>query len=164
MVLTFPELGRAGRLGNQLFQIASTVGLSIVKNCSPRFPEWDYAPFFCVPDEYFDKYDDLVMLATDNVMHIDERERIYLQDHHLFHESRELIKDIFSPSECALDILESRLDELNALTRPILSIHARRGDILKHPTYHPTRSLYYHKRAFESVDAGPVAGFSDALD
>lgn len=38
--LTFQQLGRMGRLGNQMFQIASTIGIARKNGWSYGFPEW----------------------------------------------------------------------------------------------------------------------------
>lgn len=39
-MITFKELGRYGRLGNQMFQIASTIGIARANNQEFCFPEW----------------------------------------------------------------------------------------------------------------------------
>jgi len=47
--VTFPRLGQLGRLGNQLFQMAATVGVA-TKNCVPYcLPPWPYARFLANP-------------------------------------------------------------------------------------------------------------------
>lgn len=45
-MITFSKLGRKGRLGNQLFQIASTAGLARKNDHSFFFPNWDYEKYF----------------------------------------------------------------------------------------------------------------------
>lgn len=45
-MITFSKLGRKGRLGNQLFQIASTAGIARKNNHSFFFPHWDYQNYF----------------------------------------------------------------------------------------------------------------------
>lgn len=45
-MLIFNSLGRKGNLGNQLFQIASTVGLAIKHNKPFSFPDWEYSNYF----------------------------------------------------------------------------------------------------------------------
>jgi glycosyl transferase family 11 len=42
MAVSFSQLGTQGRLGNQLFQIAATVGLAIRNNDQYLFPSWKY--------------------------------------------------------------------------------------------------------------------------
>jgi len=39
-MITFKQLGRHGRLGNQMFQIASTIGIAKMNNQQYCFPEW----------------------------------------------------------------------------------------------------------------------------
>lgn len=39
-MITFSQLGRYGRLGNQMFQIASTIGIAIKNDYDYAFPEW----------------------------------------------------------------------------------------------------------------------------
>ena len=39
-MLTFNQLGRYGRLGNQMFQVAGTIGLATQHGYSYGFPEW----------------------------------------------------------------------------------------------------------------------------
>lgn len=162
MVVTFPDLGNVGRLGNQLFQIASTVGLAESRGLEPRFPQWDYAPFFSIPERFFEPFDALQIQAVDLVPEIDERERIYLQKVSLFDGVKETIRSYFAPSESALEVLAPELEVIESLSDPILSIHVRRGDILEHQEFHPVRSVQYYIDAVEQVGpVGSVAVFSD---
>ena len=46
--VTFP-LGEMGRFGNQLFQIAATIGIARRNGCSFIFPPWPYARHFEFP-------------------------------------------------------------------------------------------------------------------
>src|SRR3984957_1804634 len=46
--VTFP-LGQLGRLGNQLFQIAATIGIARRNDCPFIFPPWPYAKYFEFP-------------------------------------------------------------------------------------------------------------------
>lgn len=39
-MITFQQLGRYGRFGNQLFQIASTIGIATLNGHAYAFPEW----------------------------------------------------------------------------------------------------------------------------
>ena len=40
MYLTTLRLGENGRLGNQLFQVASSLGIAVSNGCTPVFPDW----------------------------------------------------------------------------------------------------------------------------
>lgn len=46
MIISFSQLGKYGRLGNQLFQVASTLGLAERYGGQAVFPEWAYEQFF----------------------------------------------------------------------------------------------------------------------
>lgn len=48
-MITFNQLGKYGRLGNQLFQIAATIGIAKKHNQPYAFPEWEYAKDISVP-------------------------------------------------------------------------------------------------------------------
>lgn len=56
--VTYPLLGRNGRLGNCAFQIAATIGYAGENGKMYAFPEWEYAKYFknfpqgSVPKEY----------------------------------------------------------------------------------------------------------------
>lgn len=45
-MITFNRLGTLGRLGNQLFQIASVSGIALKNGFSYAFPEWKYSEYF----------------------------------------------------------------------------------------------------------------------
>jgi hypothetical protein len=45
-MITFSKLGKHGNLGNQLFQIASLMGLAETFGHQAVIPEWKYRPFF----------------------------------------------------------------------------------------------------------------------
>jgi len=46
MFITFQALGHHGRLGNQLFQIAATLGAARVHQCDFVLPPWKYSGYF----------------------------------------------------------------------------------------------------------------------
>jgi hypothetical protein len=46
---TYKDLGRSGRLGNQLFQIAATIGTAVARNDLYVFPKWPYDNKIDVP-------------------------------------------------------------------------------------------------------------------
>ncbi len=45
-MIAFSRLGKLGRLGNQLFQVAATVSASESFGVSAKFPRWEYAKYF----------------------------------------------------------------------------------------------------------------------
>lgn len=45
-MITYTSLGKMGRLGNQMFQIASTIGIAIENGHSVGFNQWPYEKYF----------------------------------------------------------------------------------------------------------------------
>lgn len=45
-MITFKSLGKYGQLGNQMFQIASTIGIAVVNGQDFVFPRWTYSDYF----------------------------------------------------------------------------------------------------------------------
>lgn len=162
MTITFPNLSRVGRLGNQLWQVASTLGIAAERGEQVSFPAWDYQPFFSLPPGLF--YGEAGTDATTYAGHLDERARSYLQDYRLFVNIEQSIRGWFQPSDLALNILADH-DWYHQLPRPRTALHVRRGDNVTHPSgYHPLRSVAYYQTAMaELPDTASVVVFSDDI-
>ena len=171
MKISYETLGLTGRLGNALFELASTVGIARKLHAEPRFNSgWIHRPYFSVPDQYFtDNFSDCIP-ATEFAEHIDERSRIYLQDVNLFKNSMDEIYSWLSPSEQCFDLL-SQNKEFYELETPVLSVHVRRTDNVKDVgvpdkhNYYVLPTLDYYQRAINSFTdkASSVAIFSDDI-
>ena len=48
-MITYRQLGRNGQLGNQLWQIAGTIGIAYKAGDMAAFPFWRYRSYFSVP-------------------------------------------------------------------------------------------------------------------
>lgn len=162
MTVTFSALSQAGRLGNQLWQIAATLGIAQARNENVSFPPWDYEPYFSVPAALFnDKGGTDVTVFVD---HLDPRARPYLQDYRLIRDVEHIVRQYFRPSELAAKTLNDvAYDWYRDLPRPRTVLHVRRGDNVTHPPgYHPLRSLDYYRRSLELLpDTASVVVFSD---
>src|SRR5262245_36764856 len=83
--VTYTPLGRYGRLGNQLFQIAATIG--IAQNRGERVllpPRWEYRSRFSLPDSLFAHglsgiFGRLAAAESYDLTGIDPRRKHYLQ-------------------------------------------------------------------------------------
>lgn len=174
----FPLLGRAGRLGNQLHQIASTAGLASAGGGEPWFPRWSYERYFDVPAEFFHDGpppgDAAAPAAEQLVPHIDLRAAVYLQDIRLWAHIADEVRGWFAPSSWAAERLR-RFDDFARLPRPILGVHVRRGDNVpgqdpgtpdKH-LYHPLPAPSYYETAMAALRGETryrsVACFSDDI-
>ena len=165
---TFAQLGRHGRLGNQLFQIAGTIGLARKNGMDPLFPpDWPYRRVFSLPDEMFGT--DEGIPAPGLAVDLDPVARGYLQDLKLWSEVADEVYEVLQFSSWAeTQVHEQSFYELPA---PLLSVHVRRGDNVqandpmtpnKH-LYHPLRPLSYYLSAIEHLraDVASVAVFGD---
>lgn len=172
-MLTFKTLGNSGRLGNQLWQIASTYGIARTLGLECKFPHWDYQPYFKVPTELFGDvpYDAQESFETPLVAHIDIRARLYLQDYNLFKEVQDEIKQWFQPTDLALARMENDVqDWVYQLAHPILSVHVRRGDNATEgpwkADYHPLRPIEYYEESIKDLTGKyeNIVVFSDDPD
>lgn len=179
-MLTFNNLGRLGRLGNALFQIASTIGIAEKHGYSYGFPVWrnydhqerfgfqediDVAKYFLNPlpgrpeGVYFEPrtvdwgYQDLQL--PDRNFSLDG----HMQSEKYFSHCAGLIRHYFTlndsliPSGC-----RDLADEPNTC-----GIHIRRGDYDNH--YHPFCPAEYYREAMAMFPAGTKwIVFSDAPD
>lgn len=175
MSVAFPMLGQVGRLGNQLWQLSSTIGLAVGRDEQPAFPEWAYMDYFSVPQEFFGwipqgelppgpGYTDAVTL----VPHLDPRAATYLQDYGLFAHHLDLIRFFLEPSELAEKTLATNT-EFRELPKPVLGVHVRRGDNAYDPEtpnkhlWHPMPPASYYLQGIAELsgECASVAVFSD---
>lgn len=166
------QLGKCGRLGNQLYQAAATIGLADLYGEGVGLPnDWSYREWFSIPDEMYGECDGVE--SSQLVHHIDPRAAIYLQDWNLFSHMLPRIQEYFSPSGRGR-VEVAQFTEFAALKRPILSVHVRRGDnvpgqdpdtVNKH-LYHPCPPLEYYLGAIKQFGDLPksVAVFSDDIE
>lgn len=165
-MITCPQLGKQGRLGNQLWQLASTLGIAHSHGDDEvSFPHWDYQEYFCVPDHLFD--DRPGTPATDLVHHLPPEGLAYLQDYSLFKSIHQTVWEWFQPSEKARAVLAQHRD-FWALEGPVTSLHVRRGDNANEgawkAAYHPLRPMSYYEDALAMLDYKSVAVFSDDIE
>lgn len=164
VMITFPNLGKAGRVGNQVWQVASTLGIAATRNDYAVFPEdWDYRPYFSLPDICYGSQDggaDAALIPA----HIDIAMRIYLQDYGLFRDHEDLIRGMLRFSPYAFQVAHEIADSaVWDLPRPWTSVHVRRGDNVTHPLgWHPLRSRDYYRAAVDMLpNDGTTIVFSD---
>lgn len=167
MKISCPQLGHAGRFGNQLFQVAATLGIADAHDAEIQFPPWDYQPFFRIPENLFGPIDADAIPVTEFVPHMDERAKIYLQDYNLFKDVLgTLLLQWFWPSRLNDEILR-QYRWVSLLPRPILAVHVRRGDLVTEDigAYHPLRPISYYYKAIGryAKQYGSILFFSDDI-
>jgi hypothetical protein len=144
VIYTFSQLEKLGRLGNQLWQVASTIGLARMAGHPARFrPDWEYRPYFSVPDEYFE--------PVPGGYTTYDRKGEFLQELDLWWFMREEILDLFRPDPSLVPELDERWDYATHGARHVTAIHVRRGDYLLVPKRFPICSEYYYRTAMDLV-------------
>ena len=138
-LVTCRALGRSGRLGNQLFQIAATIGTARRSGLDFVFPPWSYAEHFeraipqsaAVPEtETYDEpsfaYNEVRVCRSTDLAGCFQSERY-------FKHCEAEVRSYFSPCAELLAGLRERFGDL--LARPTCSVHVRRGDYVQLPEY-----------------------------
>lgn len=158
MIVTFSRLGRFGRLGNQLFQIASTLGIARRNAAQAIFPVWRYAQFFTGPipqsvnppgefptclEQSF-TYQPIELAGSVDLAGFFQSERY-------FSSIAPEIRQVLSPCESIREQCQSQLPSL--LGAGTCSIHVRRGDYVYHPLYADLAATDYYERAMSHFPA-----------
>lgn len=145
-MLIFNSLGRKGNLGNQLFQIASTVGLAIKHDKPFSFPDWEYSNYFDYELPKQDKNKKLIQIVEKSYEFHDfeigdENYDINgaLQSEKYF--DIETTKKMFKFKDALVDNLVAKYSHLFK-NNPIF-ISVRRGDFVHHPHYYQLPYWYY---------------------
>lgn len=138
--------GDTGRLGNQLFRIASTIGIASKHNQEYGFPNWKYNKYFV---NYLPSYDESLEFETKEEEKYEYHEwnledknyDLYgwLQTEKYFDISKLKKQLTFKPGvvEKALKPYQEALSKKNIL------ITIRRGDFINHPYYYQVTYNYY---------------------
>lgn len=138
--ITFKQLGNFGHLGNQLYQIAATLGTAKKNNLNVVLPEWSYTDYFpntkslnFVKPSYFDdKTMDLLVekdaayedLTLNNNKNYDLSG--YRQSYLYFNDINSDIINLFTPDKNYLDSIKEKFPILNQDNT--VSVHIRRGN------------------------------------
>jgi len=159
-MLTYAALGNEGRLGNQLWQIASTLGIANRVGQPVSFPSWEYRPYFSVPDRLFTGPvgNDVVPYAT----MIPPQHRPYLQHLSLWEDIQKDVRVFFSPSEKAIEEVTRRYSRYLDPDDHFTSVHVRRTDAVAKQEWFKVPNLDYFLPAME-LAAADANGFTTFL-
>lgn len=140
-MITFSQLGNYGRLGNQMYQIASTIGYAI-KNSQDYGFSWKYASCFnsekfniadIITNSRIHEHDGLnyneLPIYQPNMGNIDMFG--YFQSHKYFENCKSLILNEF------------RMKDITYTDYGF--IHVRRGDYVLYPNHHPLIPVDYYR-------------------
>lgn len=147
--LTMSFFGKFGRLGNQLFQYASLIGLATKFNTHLVMPSWEYAGYFnhTFPEgAYVDGYiiKETTCCYSDHWGSFDWNQPIdivgYLQsEKYWLHCKDKVLRALEFKKE-----LKERVKEKFDFSKPVIAIHIRRGDFVNHPNFAQLPISYFH--------------------
>jgi hypothetical protein len=157
--VTYRQLGSFGALGNQLWEIASTVCVADSIGGAAIFPRWGYEPFFHVPLSMFSDSPPAELDLSGN----------YLQDLNYFYLNgmedgyiRDPWQDWFGPSEYSQERLQHWFGDIDL--SEYTAVHVRRANNLNLPDHHPVQPLEYFERGLDLFPSNKIIVFSDDLD
>jgi len=151
-MIAFSHLGKYGKLGNQLFQIAVVYSHCIRNGKEFIFPEWKYNSYLKTPIRTGSIPPGLILhrekdpFSFTPIPNIDNIDLIgYFQNENYFNGQEDTIRDLLEPS----DFVKFKIEEINL--DGITAIHVRRGDYLNFPLHHPIPPMDYYNRAIENL-------------
>jgi hypothetical protein len=162
-MVTFKNLGKYGRLGNQLFQIAATIGISRKNNMEFYFPDW-YCTYTNNNFNNFIKNKLPILKSNTPLINIEEksfeyneiilRENLnyningYFQSEKYFIDYIDDIKYFLSLEDKYTDYI---LKKYNDILKNSCSIHVRRGDYLILTNKHPVLNIDYYINSLKKI-------------
>lgn len=168
-MVIFSRLGKKGNLGNQLFQIASTIGIAVNNHQDYGFPKWDFSKYFKkdFPEiNYSLNYTEIRESSFNfneiNLNHPFVDLHGWFQTEKYF--NRVNIQEIFDFKEKHRDRIYNRFGELIQKQPIIISI--RRGDFVGHKKYFQLDYWYYFSALvsnYRDWKNRPIIFFSDDL-
>ena len=147
-MICFSRIGKFGRLGNQLFQIAATIGFAVENNVQAKFYKWEYSDYFKTPiDQSLNQYEIINTIhergINYNQLHYIKNSDLvgYFQSEKYFKNCKDLIRKYFTFADSLIDY-----NIINPVENSC-SIHVRRGDYVNLQDYHPFPGMDYYRNA-----------------
>ena len=168
-MITFSSLGNYGRLGNQMFQYASIIGIAKKNGYDYCFPlhrsslsKWfdltakDQIYVGNIFHEKMFRFDSTLFDLSDNTDYFG-----YFQTEKYFEHCSSFIKNEFKFK----NEIKQKVDEwFKDKNDSYISVHIRRGDYLNSPTFHPVPKIEWYIEAMKSFPNKKFLFFSDDLD
>lgn len=162
-VISVHHLGKNGRLGNQMFQIASAMGIARKNGADLLLPFWycnytqkNMSDFFENKLPQSDVFPSSMIFYQEENFNYDSNIPIkgsyflrgYYQNERYFEDIKNEIFFYFSPSDIIEKGLRYKYNDL--LNKETCSVHIRRGDYVNHPI-HGVCDMDYYKRGMDYV-------------
>lgn len=157
MPVSFSQLGKVGRIGNQLFQCAATISLALRNNDKYIFPFWEYENDFNLYDCFSNdiKFDFQYKEPNFHYNEIPYQENMdiagFFQSYKYFEDYKDIILNKLTPRE-GYGILYNTT-----------SLHIRRTDYSNNPAYEQLDMDYYNK-AMDMIKSKYYYIFSDDIN
>jgi len=145
-MIIYSKLGTKGNLGNQLFQIASTISIAKKNNHSCGFPEWRYSSSFinALPISNLEKEYKTIQEEKYEYNEIVLREGNYNLNGWFQSEKYFDRESVIKQFEFKPELIEKiKLKYRNELSKDHILISVRRGDFVNHPYYFQLDYKYY---------------------
>ena len=165
-----------GGLGNQLFQWAVTISLSIKYNTEYKFDieyfrynmgwKLDLSNLKNIKIEEYHKSNSLQMVTDDfNFKIIEDNSFLngYWQSEKYFTEIDSIIREVLKIEDSLKNYI---INKYPILDKNTVSLHVRRGDYIKSSGYHPIQNIGYYKKAYDIINDNSinVLVFSDDIN
>lgn len=144
------QLGNNGRLGNQLFQIASTLGIAKTNRSTALFPYWKYDKYFEKPIPHGVQKGIPLKEAAFNYQRVKVDGSIdydlcgYFQSEKYFEHIVQEVKEQFTfKKQFAESVYNKISPSLLPNKKTLVAISVRRGDYLNNPNYVCLGDEYY---------------------
>ena len=156
-----------GRLGNQLFQAAATIGYARDNDKQYVFPRWSYSNYFELPIKEVDgKLIAEAWLRYTQFNYVDGDVNIHghLLSEKYFAKHREHILNTFKLNDTHVDYIKDKYSDI--LSGNSCAIHVRRGDYLlpEQIVGQGIMPVSYYDKAKELVRADKYIVFSDDIE
>lgn len=145
-MITFLNLGKKGNLGNQLFQIASTIGIAEKNNHKFCFPKWQFSQCFEFSFDTCPTVEDWVSVKEEKFNYYEWKLfdgnydlNGWLQTEKYFYQSN--IKKIFKFNSQFENALLEKYKFL--FSKKTILVSVRRGDFVNNPSYFQLSYKFY---------------------
>jgi len=158
--VSFPRLGKLGRLGNQLFQIAATIGIATRNRANYHLPPWSYSRFLAKPLPRSTQPAHVINYIEPSYRYraVDVTHSIalfgYFQSEQYFAHCAPTIRDLLTIApnvQAALSHYFPHITRANSC-----SIHVRRTDYLKNGNLCDLSTSDYYERAIGQFDSDTI--------
>lgn len=144
-MITFSKLGKKGNLGNQLFQVASTMSLAIKHGHTCVLPNWEYESYFTFDFPHGEISEAQPILEKFYHFHTWDIKNGnydlygYLQSEKYF--DPDLLSRIFKFDNSFLKYIRLKKPDIDIEKAILISV--RRGDFVHHPRFYQLSYKYY---------------------